>query len=97
MGIQTNHFIAVMTALQITKLAKDKGFSKIWLEDDSMNIVKYLNGSSSLSWTIHNIIMKTFYILKSMEKYHITLVYCKSNMVVDSIANEVVRCYQRMI
>lgn len=59
LGIKTNPLTEVMASLQVTKLAKDIGVTRLWLQGDSMNIIKCLIGLSIPSWTIDNIIKET--------------------------------------
>ena len=61
-----------------------------------MNIINCYNGVSKPFWNIKNINKETIDILNSMESYHITHIYWESNTVVDTIANVVVRCEEKM-
>lgn len=45
-GIQTNHKAEVMAALQGIILAKKWNCTHLWIEGDSNNIIKCLNGTS---------------------------------------------------
>lgn len=65
--IQTNHVIEAMAALQTTKIAKEKGVTKLWLEGDSLNIINYLKGSHHPTWTIDNIIKENISILNTFD------------------------------
>ena len=61
-----------------------------------MNIINCLNVVSKPTQNITNITKETIDIVNAMESYHITRVYCDSNMVDDAIANVAVRCQEKM-
>ena len=42
-GVQTNHIEEASATLYGLSLAKSLNLSKVWLEGDSLNIVKFLN------------------------------------------------------
>lgn len=57
-GIHTNHVAEASVALHGFMLAKNKNYRKVWLEGDSLNIIRCLNNDTNPSWTIFNIIHK---------------------------------------
>lgn len=51
-----NHYVEASMALQAIKLALAMGIENLWLEGDSLNIIKCLKGCSHPSWTIANMV-----------------------------------------
>lgn len=51
------------------KMALSKGYKKVWLEGDSLNISKNLKKSFMPSWSVKSIIMDAIEILNSFDEY----------------------------
>lgn len=88
LGTQTNHMAEARAASRVVNLAFEAGVTKLWLEGDSNNIIKILNGISSPSWMIANIITETRVTLSKFESVHITHMYREANSVADWFANK---------
>lgn len=68
-------------------MAKEKGVTKVWLEGDSMNIINYLKGVKSPSWSIEHLIEDSITILNYLQEFYISHVYCQANGVADLLEN----------
>lgn len=90
-GIQTNHKVEAMAALQGIILAKKWNCTHLWIEGDSNNIIKYLNGTSQPSWSIHNIMFFAIDIIRTFKKCHISHIYQEANCSTDWAANMAVK------
>lgn len=90
-GIQTNHKVEAMAALQGIILAKKWNCTHLWIEGDSNNIIKSLNGTSKPSWSIHSIIFFAIDIIKTFKNCHISHIYREANCSADWAANVVVK------
>lgn len=77
----------VRAVCSVVKLAFEAGVSKLWLEEDSNNIINSINGIFPPSWSITNIIDETHATLTKFEKVHITHAFREANPVVDWFAN----------
>ena len=64
------------------------GVSNLWLEGDSNNIIKCINGSSHTSWSIANLIDDTRETLAKFNRVHITHVFREANPVADWFTNK---------
>ena len=73
------------------KLAIDLGYSKLWLEGDSLNIINTLNNKNSISWSIEATVMEIKSLIQKFEKVVISHTYREANGVADWIANHVVQ------
>ena len=49
LGFQTNHFTEASATCHVVKLAFEVGIKNLWLEGDSNNIIKCINGKSQSS------------------------------------------------
>lgn len=78
-----NHFTEANAARKIVKFALASGIENLWLEGDSLNILNCLNGFSTPSWTIMNIIKELKSDLGKFSKTYISHVYREANSVVD--------------
>ena len=72
LGHQTNHFAKACVALHTTKLTQDIGVRCLWLEWDSNNIIKYLKGDHSPSWSIVNMMEETRQIFLTFKKVYVS-------------------------
>lgn len=96
MGSQTNHLAVAMVGYQTLSLDKSMGFTKVWLEGDSNNIVQCLKGLSSPSWTIKNIISQAKEIINSFKLCVVSHNYRETNTVADWAVNMAVRADHTM-
>ena len=77
-------------------MALNSWIENLWLEGDSLKIIKYIQGITKPSWTIANIIEEIIADLHRFKKFHVSHVYREANMVADWFANEVVACNSMM-
>ena len=77
-------------ALHAVKMALVVGVKNIWLEGDSFNIIKCINGISHPAWTITNVVEEIQTALGKFERVYVNHVYREVNSVADWFANEVV-------
>lgn len=91
LGIQKNHYAKVTIAYHGLKMAQIKGYKKVWLEGDSLNIINNLKNCVTPSWTIESLIRDSIDILKSFEQYYISHILREGNSLVDIFANIGVR------
>lgn len=67
-----------------------KGFSKIWLEEDSMNIINNLCGTHPLSWNVDQLIKDMVIMLQSCEETRVSHIYQEGKSLGDYFSNFVV-------
>lgn len=84
---QTSHFFEASAALNTLILAKSLNYEKLWLEGDSLNIIKCLKGESEPCWSIENIIMKAREIIASFKEIIIQHAFREQNSVADCLVN----------
>lgn len=72
------------------KYAINKGYSKLWVEGDSMNIINYLCGTHPPSWNVDHLIKDTIIMLQSCDETWVSHVYREGNSLADFFANEAV-------
>ncbi|XP_059069152.1 uncharacterized protein LOC131859432 [Cryptomeria japonica] len=90
LGTQSNHYAKASTAHIGLHMAKREGFTKVWLESDSLNTVNYLSGCTDPSWTIANLIKDCRDIINDLADFKILHVYREGNKVADLLVNLVV-------
>ena len=81
-GISNSHIAEFTAALYTIKLSFDLGYSKLWLEGDSLNIINTLNNKNSSSWSIEATIKEIKTLIQKFEKVAISHIYCEANGVV---------------
>ena len=86
-----NHYAEASVALHTMKLALEVGVKKLWLEGDSFNIIKCINGISHPAWTIANIVEEICNSLGKFYRVQVNHVYREANSVADWFANEVIK------
>lgn len=72
LGFQTNHVAETNAAFNGLILSKEKCCRKIWVEGDSLNIIKCLNKNSIPLWSIHNVMQRAHILNNSFEECVIT-------------------------
>ena len=96
-GNQTNHIVEASDVLHGLLFAKSKNLEKICLEDDSLNIINYLNKVTTPSWTIHNIIYKAINLINSFDECVITHYYREANMAADWVVNVACKSHMKIV
>ena len=90
-GISNSHIAEATAALYTIKLVVDLGYSKLWLEGDSLNIINTINNKNEISWSIEATVMEIKTLIQKFEKVVISHTYREVNGVDDWIANYVVQ------
>lgn len=72
-------------------MAQVKGYKKVWLEGDYLNIINNLKNCVAPSWTIESLIRGSIEILKSFDEYYISHILREGNGLADVFANLGVR------
>lgn len=75
LGTQMNHFLEAATVYHRSKMAHLKGYKKVWLEGDSLNIINNLKKYLAPSWGIESIILDAIEILNSFDEYYISHIF----------------------
>lgn len=75
------------------KLAQSRGYDKVWVEGDSLNIINNLRNISHPSWMVESLINDALNILDSFNQYFISHVYKEGNRLADFFANYGVNDY----
>lgn len=60
---------------------------RLWIDEDSQNILNYISNKVIPSWTIDNIIQEDKRIINNLEKVYISHLYKEANKVTDVLAN----------
>lgn len=71
------------------RYAINKGYSKLWVEGDSM-IINYLCGTHPLSWNVDHLIKDMIIMLQSCNESHVSHVYREGKSLADCFSNEAV-------
>lgn len=74
-----NYFVETMT--------KARGFKKVWVEGNSINIINCLIEKQRPSWAIESFVRDSISMLKTIEEYFISHIYREGNWLTDFIAN----------
>ena len=82
-GHSNSHIAEATAALYTMKLAADSGYSKLWLEGDSLNIINTLNNKNSISWSIEATVMEIKSLIQNFEKVVISHTYREANGVAN--------------
>ena len=82
-GISNSHIAEATASLYTIKLVVDLGYSKLWLEGDSMNIINTLNNKNAISWSIEATIMEIKTLIQKFDKVAISHIYREANGVAD--------------
>ena len=82
-GHSNSHIAEATSALYTIKLVDDLGYSKLWLEGDSLNIINTLNNFFKISWSIEATVMEIKSLIQKFEKVVISHTYREANGVVD--------------
>lgn len=97
MGTQTNHLSEAMGTFQTLQIANQLRCRKVWIEEDSNNIIQFLKGKSSTSWKIKNIINASKNLINTFKEFYITHNYRERNSVANYFANIGVRINTRKV
>ena len=95
-GHSNSHIAEATAALYTMKLAVDLGYSKLWLEGDSFNIINTLNNKNSISWSIEAKVMEIKSLIQHFDKVVISHTYREANGVADWIANYAILTGQKV-
>lgn len=87
LGNQTSHYVEASAALNTLIIEKNFNHDNLWLEGDSLNIIKCLKGEIEPSWTIENIIFKAREIISSFKSIIIEHAFREKNIIADGLAN----------
>ena len=82
-GKSNSHIAEATAALYNIKLVVELGYSKLWLEGDSLNIINTLNNKNAISWSIEAMIMEIKTLIQKFEKVAISHIYHEANGVSD--------------
>lgn len=82
-GQSNSHIVEATSTLYTMKLVVDLGFSKLWLEGDSLNIVNIINNKNSISWSIEAIVKEIKSLIQKFEKVVISHTFQEANGVAD--------------
>lgn len=86
-GSSTSYRVEVSTSLFVVRRVVRNGYQKLWLEDDSLNIINTLNNKNYATWTIEAIIEEIEKLLNTFDNIHISHSYQETNKVANWIAN----------
>lgn len=87
LGSQTSHYAEASAALNTLIISKNLNHDKLWLEGDSLNIIKCLKGEIEPSWSIENIILKAMETIASFKVIIIEDAFREKNMVANCRVN----------
>ncbi|XP_059068408.1 uncharacterized protein LOC131858935 [Cryptomeria japonica] len=87
LGTQTNHFSEAKATYIGLKMASHRGFKKVWLESELLNIINYLNKKSPPSWTINHLMKEGFETMTKFEAIKNSHVLRECNRPADHMAN----------
>ncbi|XP_057840465.1 uncharacterized protein LOC131050280 [Cryptomeria japonica] len=87
LGTQSNHCVEASAAHIGLHMAKREGFTKVWLESDSLNIVNCLSGRMDPSWMTANLIKDCQDIINELVDFKISHLYQEGNKVADLLPN----------
>lgn len=68
-------------------MTNSKGYRKVWLEGDSLNIINNLKKSYVPSLSVDSLIMDVIEILNSFDEFYISHIVREGNGLVDFFAN----------
>lgn len=91
LGTRTNHYAEVAATYHGLKMAHLKGYKKVWLEWESLNIINNMKKYFSPSLSVESIIMDAIKILNSFDEYYISHNFREGNGLADFFANLGVR------
>ncbi|KAH9296609.1 hypothetical protein KI387_040197 [Taxus chinensis] len=87
LGLQSNNVVEAAAMFWGVKLAKDKGFTLLEVEGDSLYIISCLKGISQPSISIEDFINKTKLLAPSFESISFNHVYREGNSLADYMEN----------
>lgn len=67
LGIQSNHIAEAMGVLKTLKVARQLKINKVWIEGDSLNIIRCLKRQDKPSWNSKNIILNCLKVIDDFE------------------------------
>lgn len=85
LGSQINHFVNAYVAYISLKMVVSRGFTKVWLEGNSLNIINCLKEKYTPSWMINRLFLESINILNLFNKYKVTHVFWEGNYVTDRL------------